>query len=146
MGDSPQDGLKTTPRRPRTPPRRPKTAQDAPKTAQNAPKTGQDASKTLPRTHLDAQGLPQDDPRRFQDGPRRLPEAKKTSPNASKKDPQTPNAPRNLTLRLEGRGGAPRSAGSIMLMDTCINIWIVQTAPSTVISSKRWMILARRMG
>ena len=42
--------------------------------------------------------------------------------NASKKAPQTPkntpkddppNAPRHLKLRLEGRGGAPRSAGSI---------------------------------
>ena len=69
----------------------------------DSPATTQDASKTL------------------QAGPRMPPEAKndpKCLEKGSTKTKNTPkdgpqNAPRHLKLRLEGRGGAPRSAGSI---------------------------------
>ena len=94
-----------TPRLPKMALRRPRMAPRRPKMPPRRAKTTQDASKTL------------------QDGPRRPPEAKNDpkclekgsskTKNTSKDGHQ--NVPRHLKLRLEGRGGAPRSAGSIRI-------------------------------
>ena len=82
---------------------RSKRLPDPPKSLPKALQAGQDASKTLqdgPRGPPEAKNGPQIAPKWLQNLPKRFQRCPK-------------DAPRQFKLRFWGRGGAPRSAGSI---------------------------------